>query len=122
MPDPTYPPCESCLAHGDLEKDMSKLKQKNSDEHNAIIRKLEESVANIRWMNIIGRWILASLFGYFVILGYYILSHDYLDYKDKIELSKQIKAGEEQHYENEKNIAIIKQMVKEIHSETRRDK
>ena len=82
MPAPTYPPCTACDAHEKLEDDMKEYKDRNTFEHSAIMSSLENLGSDVRWMSLIGKWILGSLLGYFIALGYYILSNDYATHED----------------------------------------
>ena len=105
--DITHPPCISCNAHDDLEAKFYKMKAANKDEHTAILTSVDRVVSNIKWMNLIGKWILSVLLGYFVAIGYHILSSDAISSDEATIIRKNIRAGEVLHYQNEKNIGRI---------------
>ena len=111
----TFPPCKQCDAHEGLEQEVHNLKQKNTDEHQEILKALDAATMNIKWMTVIGRWILASLLGYFVGLAYYILSFDFPDNEVIAQMQHNIDKGDRLHYSNEIDIAIIKSKLEEIH-------
>jgi len=101
----TEPPCESCLAHDGLENKMNSMQKQNNNEHNEILQKLDRAVGNIRWMNIIGKWLLATMLGYFIAVGYYIATG--ATKKDIVELQVHVENGEKLHYKNENQISSM---------------
>ena len=105
--DYTHPPCNSCHAHDDLEDKFIDMKDNNRNEHSEILTQLDKTISNIQWMNVIGKWILATMLGYFVAIGYYIFTRDHVSSKDIQGLTSEVKNGEKLHYENENQISVI---------------
>ena len=101
----TEPPCESCLAHDGLENKMNSMQKQNNTEHVEILQKLDRAVGNIRWMNIIGKWLLATMLSYFIAVGYYIATG--ATKKDIVDLQVHVENGEKLHYKNENHITKI---------------
>ena len=103
MDDVTTPPCESCNAHNRLEAKMNGMQEQNNKEHGEILKSLDMAIGNIRWMNIIGKWLLATMLGYFVAIGYYITTNATKGDIDK--LHEEVTNGERLHYKNENHIS-----------------
>lgn len=66
----------------ELEHRTRLMEEKNTKEHGRIIKELESAVANIKWMNLIGKWVLTVMLGYYIIVGYYIFSQDTVTHKE----------------------------------------
>ena len=117
----THPPCASCNAHDELERHMKSSQDQNKQEHNEILSKLEASITNVRWMKTIGAWILTTMLGYYIVIGYYIFTTDHVTSSEIINLTNEVKHGEKLHYENENQISningkldfVIKEITKE---------
>ena len=116
MKEYTTPPCESCGSHDVLEEVMEKTIIENTKQHNDILNSLDKAVMNIRWMNLIGKWVLATMLGYFVGIAYYIFS-DKVTHEDIASIKKDVSEGEKLHYKNENHISEINAklgIIKEI--------
>lgn len=103
----TSPPCHSCNQHDELEDTFINMKKDNYKQHSEILVNLDEAVANIKWMNVIGKWVLTTMLGYFVAIGYYILTSNFPTRAEVKLVKSRIDAGEKQHYTNENNIVSI---------------
>ncbi len=104
---PTEPPCLSCMAHDELEKRMGKSDKLNSTQHNDILNNVDTIIGNIKWMNLIGKWILATMLGYFVAIAVFIMNCDYATPEDIDKIETRMREGEILHYQNEKVIENI---------------
>jgi len=100
-------PCLECNAHENLKEDFRMSNKLNSDQHNSILVSIDKVAGNIKWMRAIGSWVLATMLGYYIIIGYYIFSNDYANMEDIRVVQMEIKEGEILHYSNENNIAGI---------------
>ena len=114
MNDNTEPPCKACDAHDELENELFNIKEDNSKEHGDILTNIEVMAANINWMNVIGKWILVTLLAYFVALGYFVFSNDWVQQDQLNVVIKSIKEGEVLHYANEKTITKMDAKVSVI--------
>lgn len=104
----TSPNCKSCDEHDSLNEKVDSMEEKNTKEHSEILKGLENAAINIKWMNIIGRWILVSMLGYFIALGYFIFMNEWVEKEDIRTMDRIIQQGEVLHYFNERNIADLK--------------
>ncbi len=118
---PTEPPCISCMAHDELEKRMGVSDKLNSTQHNEILNSVDIIIGNIKWMNIIGKWVLATMLGYFVGIAIFIFNNDYATHNDIDKIEKTIKDGEILHYQNEKTISSIETKLDILTDFTRRN-
>jgi len=59
-------------------------------------------------MNVIGKWVLGTMVGYFAWFGYYILTFDHVTQREAEVLSSRVRENERIHRKNEENIAEIK--------------
>ena len=110
----TTPPCQSCDAHNHLENKMEDMIKNNKTEHDHILRALDGAVTNIQWMSSIGKWILVTILGYFIVLGIYIINGTATENKRIDEIHEKVAEGEILHYRNENTIATIKAAVEYI--------
>ncbi len=110
----TYPPCVECTAHKVLEDKLKHCKDLNKSEHTSIFEKINEVHTDIMWMNTIGKWVLGTMLGYYIIIGVYILTQDNVTHSEIRELKLEVKDGEKQHYGNENDIASMKATLKSM--------
>ncbi len=124
----TYPPCESCNAHGGLENIVKTMDKKHDEQHDDIVKAMssmmktmEKTATDMKWMNLIGKFILTTMLGYFVATGYWIFTNGYASKEDLEKLEKTVKRGEELHYMNEHNIAEMSGKIDFIFNKIRDD-
>ena len=101
----TYPPCESCNGHDEIEKDLNLMKQSNKEEHEGILDKVDILIGDVKWMNIIGKWVLLAMLTYFVSIALYIFTQHPVTQVEVHNLEHAMHEGEKLHYDNERNIA-----------------
>ncbi len=101
------PLCDACVVHKVLKDKVYKNMKNNTQEHNDILNSIDVIIGNIRWMNIIGKWVLATMLGYFVGIAVFIMTCDYATPKDIEKIETRMKEGEILHYQNEKVIENI---------------
>ena len=70
-----------------------------------ILDKVDILIGDVKWMNIIGKWVLLAMLTYFVSIALYICTHHPVTQVEVHNLEEAMNAGEILHYENEKNIA-----------------
>ncbi len=105
--DVTKPPCQACRAHEGLEELVTEATNKKLKEHHDRLTSLDKAVANIRWMNLIGKFMLTTMLGYFIAIGYYVFTIDNVKSNVIDAVNSNIKKGEKLHYKNERDIAKI---------------
>ena len=103
----TEPPCSACNAHDKLEYDMENMNKKNTQQHNDILNALDVMASNIKWMNLIGKFILATFITYMLAIGYRIYFFDFVTHKEISKIEKDVDDGEKLHYKNENTINNI---------------
>lgn len=108
----TFPPCDACNAHSQLQKHIDEMDKLNIKQHSQLIEILDKAISDIKWMGIIGKWILASLLGYFVAIGYFIFTQDVVTSSDLKSLTKEVRKGETLHYKNVNNIRGMNAEIK----------
>ena len=106
--------CEKCRAHEKMENRVNLLRDKNLTEHKHILSYLDTMSADIKWMNIIGKWVLATMFGYYIVIGLYVLNNDFIDKRDLSKIEKNIGDTKKMYYEENKDIAIIKSSLDSV--------
>ncbi len=94
----------------------------NNKEHSEILANIEIIMTNINWMNVIGKWILLSLFGYFIVIGYFIFSNDWVEQKEFNAVENLIRKGETLHYQNERSIEGIETKIDILLKDNRNDR
>jgi len=103
----TTPPCFACSSHDELEEALKRSEKQNATDHNEILIKLDRAVGNIKWMRDIGTGVLATMLGYYIIIGYHVFNNNYATVEDVKAIHTEIKEGEILHYSNENDIAGI---------------
>jgi len=97
-------PCNQCEAHQQLKEEFETSNTLNSNQHNSILISIDRMSGNIRWMKNIGGWVLVTMLGYYIVIGYYIFSNDYATNTEVDLVKKRIGEGEAQHFSNERFI------------------
>ena len=99
--DNTEPPCLACVGHEELEKDFTKMKDSNRKEHTSIIEKVDRLIGDVKWIKVIGSWILIAMLSYFVAIAVYLFNIHPVTQIEVHNLEKAVKEGETKHFENE---------------------
>ena len=107
MTEYTTPPCENCNGHAALEKEVAVATVKNTKEHGDILTKLDKMAGDVKWMTIIGKWVLGTFVGYMIFIGYSIFTWDYATKKELKTVEDAVKEGDDNHNHNERAIAEI---------------
>lgn len=91
----------------ELERHEEKANYQNAKEHNDILASMEKVITNMNWIKTIGNFILVTMLGYFVGIGYYIITAKYATKEEMTQVMQKIQAGEDLHFENERIINRI---------------
>jgi len=107
----TTPPCLACSSHDELERTIKRSEKTKATQHNEILIKLDRTIGDMRWMKIIGNWVLVTMLGYFIAIGIFLFTNDYATNDDVTEIKKNLDKGEILHYQNENDIAGMKSKI-----------
>jgi len=108
------PSCLACKAHEDLEGKMSEMVDKNTHEHGALNTNMDKLAGDVHWMNLIGKWVLGTMLGYYIMIGYYILNQDSVAHYELKEITKSVRNVEIQNLHNKNNIENIRMNLESI--------
>lgn len=98
--DVTYPPCAECHAHSELVEKMNKFSEESDDRHKELTHSVTQLSDDVRWVVLIGKWMLGALVGYMILVGVKLYTTDFVGHKELEEVERAAKT-------NEKNIDTI---------------
>ena len=66
------PPCNECHAHKTIEKKLDELEREYKTIHVEIVSNFTSMGKDIKWVILIGKWLIGVLGAYMVFTNYYI--------------------------------------------------
>ena len=103
----TYPPCERCEAHEGLSDELKKVIENNRKEHGRIEETLNGLSTDIKWVVLIGKWMLGVLVGYMLMIAVKIYTADTVKHKEIHQIESRIKNIETNRAQDERKIDTI---------------